>query len=168
MKRLITIWLAVVGIIAAVSLMIGAPLLAAPYNITTIVKEGTSGWMPMTFKDQNGSLVTPCTVHITVTDEQSGTILIPEYTPAPSGLSSSIVEPVNNCASKIVNPGQNTTENRLYAVRFTYLGCATATPGSVTGTDYARYSVEDIPSQQVTGTYPNCTVSQAPTPTPRV
>lgn len=154
---------------------VGAIALAAPYNITTVVKEGTSGWLPITFKDQNGALIVPCTVTIDVTDEQTGTVLIAPYasTAFASSPAASIVEPVNNCAHKIVNPGQNTTENRLYTVKFTYLGCTaptpgtTPTPGQVTSTDYARYVVEDIPSLIVSGTPPNCTVGPAPTPTPR-
>jgi hypothetical protein len=134
---------------------------AAPVDLATRIREGTDSFLSVSFRDQNGVAVVPGSVIYKVTDESTGVVLIPNATPVAT-LASTLTIDINRCAARIIN-GSKKDENRLVPVIFTYGG------GAYTGTDYARYKVDNIPDIAVTPvTTPGtpCVVGTVPTPTP--
>jgi len=146
--------------------------IAQPQELTTRVREGSDPFITIKFLDQNGQPVLPNSIKsIQVINESDGSVIMPAITPRPT-VSTQTFQ-LTKCASKIVNNSRD-SENKIITTIFTYGGSQTPVPyptpvsdGPLTGTDYARYVVDNIPGiRVVTGTPPDCVVEVIPTPTP--
>ncbi len=144
-------------------IFVSASFAVSPQDLPTHLEEGSNGFVGTIFKDQNGIAHKPDGIlHYFVSDEATGTVLQADAqaTITPTGPTQQFQ--INRCANRIVGVGP---ENRLITFAFSYGGS-----GQFVATDYARYTVDDIPDLRVStpsGTPgQDCTVLQQPTPTP--
>lgn len=145
-------------LIFSLMLLFGAAIAyaAAPQDLSTKIKEGSDAFLSVSYKDQNGVTNQPNYMEWSVTDESTGVVLIPKRTETP-GYGTQTLN-IDKCASRIINNTKD-SENRLVTILFKYAG------GVYTGTDYARYKLENVPDIVVTPGV-TCAVGQVATPTP--
>jgi len=153
---------------------------AEPVKLTTVLNEGDTGFISVTFKDQNGVAVVPNTIKWWIDDEASGTNLVPPVTVVPTpavngtpGRTTYTIQ-IDECGQKIIS--NRATENRIMTLAFTYgysIGTpggpgtpvvGAGTPGPQSSNEYARYTVNNLPYLTVGGAYPNCAATPLVTP----